>query len=89
MTTRRSRRRIVLVKQSDSTDVNQFLEMEGCLVIIAITLWYNEHKSAHLKSSLRNFICAENRTKLWHNEKISGKSKLTKENGICLQECNT
>ncbi len=25
-------RRIVLVKQSDSTDVNQFLEMEGCLV---------------------------------------------------------
>ena len=22
-------------------------------------LWYNEHKSAHLKSSLRNFICAE------------------------------
>ena len=22
-------------------------------------IWYNEHKSAHLKSSLRNFICAE------------------------------
>ena len=22
-------------------------------------IWYNEHKSAHLKSSLRNFICTE------------------------------
>ena len=52
-------------------------------------LQFVDSDDAHLKSSLRNFICAENRTKLWHNEKISGKSKLTKENGICLQECNT
>ena len=29
------------------------------------SLWYNEHKSAHLKSSLWNFICVEKPHKIY------------------------